>query len=76
MMVHVLDAIKGGPEKPTHIMYRSNLSWAMCQGLLGHLVERGFVKVVPKGARKRYELTQTGSDLLSSFIRAAEAIGP
>jgi predicted transcriptional regulator len=74
MMIHILDAIKAGPEKPTHIMYKSNLSWAICQGLLERLVERGFVKVVPNGARKRYELTQLGTDVLSSFTKVVEEI--
>jgi predicted transcriptional regulator len=72
MMIHILDAIKAGPEKPTHIMYRSNLSWAVCQDLLGHLLERGFVKVLSNGARKRYELTQLGTDVLSSFTKVVE----
>jgi predicted transcriptional regulator len=74
MMVHVLDAIRSGADKPTRVMYKSNLSWSVCQSLLSHLAERGFVKVVPDGPRRRYELTLSGSEVLSSFTRVAEAI--
>lgn len=74
MMVHVLDAIRNGADKPTRVMYKSNLSWSACQNFLGHLAERGFVRVVPDGPRRRYELTPSGSEVLSSFTRVAEAI--
>jgi predicted transcriptional regulator len=74
MMAHVLDAIRNGADKPTRVMYKSNLSWSVCQSLLGHLTERGFVKIVLDGPRKRYLLTPSGSEVLSSFTRVAEAI--
>ena len=76
MMVHVLDAIRSGADRPTRVMYRSNLSWSVCQSLLGHLTERGFVRVVLDGPRRRYQLTPSGSEVLAMFIRAAEAIAP
>ena len=76
MMVHVLDAIRRGADKPTRVMYKSNLSWSMCQMFLSHLAERGFVRVVSDGPRKRYELTPSGAELLSSFTRIAEAMTP
>ena len=76
MMVHVLDVIRSGADSPTRVMYRSNLSWSVCQSLLGHLAERGFVRVVPDGHRRRYQLTPSGSEVLAMFIRVAEAIAP
>jgi predicted transcriptional regulator len=76
MMVHVLDALRKGADKPTRVMYKSNLSWSACQTFLSHLVERGFVKVVSDGPRKRYELTPSGAEVLSSFTMIAEAMAP
>ena len=76
MMVHVLDAVGNGADKPTQVMYKSNLSWSVCQSLLGHLAQRGFLKVVSDGPRRRYKLTPTGSEILSSFTKVAEAMAP
>ncbi len=76
MMIHVLDAVRNGADKPTQVMYKSNLSWSICQKLLGHLAERGFVKVISDGPRRRYKLTPTGLEMLSSFTRVAEAMVP
>ena len=76
MMVHVLDAIRSGADRPTRVMYRSNLSWSVCQSLLSHLTERGFVRVVLDGPRRRYQLTPSGSEVLAMFIRVAESIAP
>ncbi len=74
-MMDILGAVKGNVEKPTRIMSRANLSWSICQDLLGHLVERGLIKVVVEGARKRYELTPKGSDVLRYFVRIVEEVG-
>jgi predicted transcriptional regulator len=74
MMVHILDSIGNGYDRPTTVMYKSNLSWLVCQNLLRHLAEKGFVKEVLEGTRRRYGLTWSGTEVLSSFTKAAEAI--
>ncbi len=74
MMLDLLEAVRGGVEGPTRIMYRANLSWSVCQNLLRHLVERGLIRLV-EGTRKRYALTPKGSDVLSWSSRVADEIG-
>ena len=76
MMIHVLDAVRNGADRPTQVMYKSNLSWSICQSFLGRLSERGFLKVTSEGPRRRYKLTPTGLEMLSSFTRVAEAMAP
>ncbi|MDG6990874.1 MAG: hypothetical protein JRM99_05575 [Nitrososphaerota archaeon] len=76
MMIHVLDSVRNGADRPTQVMYKSNLSWTICQSFLGRLSERGFLKIVSDGPRRRYKLTPTGLEVLSSFTRVAEAMAP
>jgi predicted transcriptional regulator len=74
-MLDILAAVKGKAEKPTRIMYRSNLSWSLCQELLRHLAGKGLVRVVAQGRRKRYELTPQGDAVLVSFGGILEELG-
>jgi len=74
-MLDILAAVKGKAEKPTRIMYRSNLSWSVCKELLGHLTGKGLIKVVAQGKRKRYELTPQGDAVLVSFSGILEELG-
>jgi len=75
MMLDVLEAVKEGPERPTRIMYRANLSWSICQDLLGHLVERGLVRPIAEGERKRYDLTPKGSQVIIWSGEIADEMG-
>lgn len=73
-MLDILEAVREGVEGPTRIMYKANLSWCICQDLLGLLIKRGLIRPV-EGTRKGYELTPKGSDILSWSRRVAEGIG-
>jgi predicted transcriptional regulator len=64
MMLDILESVKEGAEGPTRIMQRANLSWSVLQGLLERLVRREFVKPETDGARKRYEITPRGLEVL------------
>jgi len=75
MMLDILEAVKEGPERPTRIMYRANLSWSICQNLLGHLLERGLVRLIAEGERKRYDLTPKGSQVITWSSNIADEIG-
>lgn len=74
-MFDILAAVNGKAERPTRIMYRSNLSWSVCQELLRHLTGKGLIRVVAQGRRKRYELTPHGSAVLISFTGILEELG-
>ncbi len=65
----VLKAIGAGSQKPTHIMYKANLSWVVLRGCLQNLKEQGLVteSSVDDG-RTIYNLTNKGFELLNQFL--------
>jgi predicted transcriptional regulator len=71
----VLSVVASGIDRPTQIMYKANLSWIALQSNLKSLVTGGFLKEEDLGTRKRYELTQRGFEVLSTFMKVVEAMG-
>jgi len=69
--VKILDSIRNGLEKPTRIMYASNLSWSRAMKMLNRLVEHGLVDefIDTRGvkSRRRYNLTEKGVSMLEYF---------
>jgi predicted transcriptional regulator len=69
---------KGGKIKPTHLMYKSNLSHKLLNSYLEELVEKGLVRVEEEFARKREEplrsvvITDKGLGFLAEFRRMRE----
>jgi predicted transcriptional regulator len=59
--------VKDGLMKPTHIMYKANLSHKMLEEYLKELISRGFIteKTAPKG--RTYALTDKGFDYISKY---------
>lgn len=73
----VLRVIKRGVEKPTHIMYKCNLSWIPLRTILSSLREQGLVveeAEAESGLRRRYRTTEKGEEVLRYFGRAEEMI--
>ncbi len=76
----VLWTIKNGTQKPTRIMYESNLSWKPLQRTLNSLASQGLVaEYEPEDNRDRrtttcYELTQKGENVLKYFKRAEDLL--
>ena len=72
----ILKAIrkKDGKIKPTHILYKANLSSQMLNEYLGELIKGGFVieNIEKKG--KTYSLTQKGFDYLNKYLKVREFI--
>ena len=66
-ILHVIRK-KGSGIKPTHILYKSNLSHQMLTEYLGELIEKGFIveKIIKKG-KKNYVLTDKGFNYLSEY---------
>jgi predicted transcriptional regulator len=71
----ILRAVKEGVEKPTQIMYKANISWAILQIHLKSLVENGFLSDIECVSRRRYELTQKGFDILRAYNNILEQMG-
>ena len=71
----MLKVVKAGAEKPTQIMYKANLSWVALQTHLTQMIERGLLKWVTEGTRKRYELTLKGSSVMYAYQKVLEEVG-
>ena len=74
IMLNILRAVKSGVEKPTRIMYRTNLSWKPLMKVLTSLSDQGLVTVIEEGNHRFYEITDKGRNVLQYFSRAMESI--
>ena len=78
-ILHAIRA-KGGTIKPTHLLYKSNLSHQMMGEYLKELMEKDFIveNTGPKGKSKVYELAPKGYDYLTEYktvTRFVESFG-
>ena len=64
----IIKAIGGGAEKPTHIMYRANLSWTVMQGYIKALEGHGLVTAQDAEGKRLYQLTDKGFGLLRQYL--------
>lgn len=53
--------------KPTHILYKSNLSYAMMEQYLNELIANGMIKEIKNGKSKSYEITEKGINYLAQY---------
>ncbi|MDG6998031.1 MAG: hypothetical protein JRN15_02835 [Nitrososphaerota archaeon] len=65
--IDILQAIAGGSGRPTHIMYRSNLSWAVMRGVMKSLEQQGLVIASDVEGRRNYVLTERGRKVLETY---------
>jgi len=74
----MLRAVNEGVEKPTRIMYATNLAYIPTQRLLQRLVSQGLLnEKFDDGtgkSKKRYEITVKGTNALSYFEGANDLI--
>jgi predicted transcriptional regulator len=63
----ILRVIASGAEKPTHIMYRSNLSWRIMQSFIKSLETQGLVVASSDEGKRLYHLSEKGFQLLKQF---------
>jgi|GEM_PF-469040 len=66
----ILRAMADGYQKPTHIMYKANLSWVRMQRYLRLLVDQGYVRRSKSSEGILYCPTEKGIKLLAYFQRA------
>ena len=72
--IDILKAVSKGTQKPTRIMYRTNLSWKPLMSALDSLVEQGLIDRKENGTRTTYEITEKGRNVLRYFKEAMELI--
>jgi predicted transcriptional regulator len=58
---------RNGRIKPTHILYKSNLSHQMMEDYLTDLISKGFIMQAATKSGKTYSLTDKGYDYLSKY---------
>jgi predicted transcriptional regulator len=73
--IDILQAIFEGVGRPTHIMYRTNLSWATCRSFIKRLEELGLVSTSDVKGRKDYALTEKGSRVVETYANLTAQAG-
>jgi predicted transcriptional regulator len=63
----ILRVINEGIDRPTRIMYRTNLSWSVMQSFLTILESRGLVQIKKENGKTIYSLTDKGNNLLLTY---------
>ena len=63
---------KNGNIKPTHLMYKSNLSHGQMQTYLDELVDKEFIKKVDKNHREYIHITDKGCSFLQKLREMKE----
>ena len=58
---------KNGKIKPTHILYKSNLSYLMMEEYLAELIEKGFILEEKTKDSKTYRITEKGLSYLEKY---------
>ena len=78
IMLSVLSTVKEGVDKPTRIMYATNVSWNPLQEVLSSLVKQELLREIEvprnKRSRRRYEVTEKGVNVLTYFEGASEIL--
>ena len=58
---------RNGKIKPTHILYKSNLSHQMLEEYLAELISKGLIEESRTSSGKTYSLAQKGFDFLNKY---------
>jgi len=78
IQLEVLKAVRAGVDKPTRIMYASNISWNPVKKILDRLVDRGLLSVITDNGetrpKRRYQITEKGISVITYFEGAKELV--
>lgn len=69
VIADILRAIESenGITKPTHILYKANLSHRLLKEHLNTLLQKGFIEVTIEKNRTYYKITDKGRNFISEF---------
>lgn len=72
----ILKVIKerDGRIKPTHILYKSNLSYQMMDEYLKELIAKGLIVEKKTNTGKTYSVTSTGNNYLNKYLLVSEFV--
>jgi predicted transcriptional regulator len=76
MVCDVLKVVSGGPTKPTHILYKANMSWKVLSSYLDFLTTSGMLdkEDAEGGKRSTYRLTLKGRKVLRLYEGLKESL--
>lgn len=70
----ILTAVSQGSVKPTHIMYKANLSWVVMQEYVRSLEKQGLLASSWEQGKLLYHVTEKGHILLREFATLKEEL--
>ncbi len=68
----VLEVIDKGTNKPTRIMYETNLSWTSLCSVFDTLINSDFIREEKRKNSKRYHITEKGRNALFYHVKFLE----
>jgi predicted transcriptional regulator len=76
MVCDVLKVVSAGPTKPTHILYKANMSWKVLSSYLDFLTSSGMLDKEDQegGKRSTYRLTVKGRKVLRLYEGLKESL--
>jgi predicted transcriptional regulator len=76
MVCDILAVVSEGPTKPTHILYKANMSWKVLTSYLSYLTGSGMVEKEDEegGKRSTYRLTIKGRQILGLYRGLRESL--
>jgi predicted transcriptional regulator len=76
MVCDILAVVSQGPTKPTHILYKANMSWKVLTSYLSYLTRSGMVEKEDEegGKRSTYRLTLKGRQILKLYQGLRESL--
>jgi len=72
----ILKAVAEGKRKPTHIMYRANLSWTRLKKYLDFLISQDLLQETVIDSASTFSLTQKGKDVIGYYKRIEGILYP
>jgi len=63
---------KNGSIKPTHLMYKANLSHSQMKSYLDELIDKKLVEKIDSKKGKRIIITKQGQDFFFKYLRMKE----
>lgn len=67
--IDILKAVADGKRRPTHIMYRANLSWTRLKKYLDFLMSQNLLEEALNDGATIFAITSKGKDVLGYFKR-------